>query len=200
MAVTNTKTSELQAVNAILAAVGEPSVTSLGTTDSTNVEQTLQEAYVSIQEIGWSWNSREHTFSSSVSGADTYQYVVPDSIIRLDLDETDERGLAIRNNFLYDLENNTNLFSTSGAKTIDIVELLAWVDLPQSARTAIIRRASRMYLQRYLPDSTLLQTARIDEEISMLALKREEHTHGNYSIFQNGLTGYPSRDAINKVI
>jgi hypothetical protein len=199
MSVTNTKTTELQAVNAILSAVGEPPVTGLGTTDSTNVEQVLQESYIVIQEVGWSWNTRAHIFTSSASGA-SFQYIVPDSIIRLDLDETDERNLTIRNNYIYDLENNTNLFTTSGSKTIDVVELLAWVDLPQSARTAIVRRASRMYLQRYLPDSALLQTARIDEEISMLVLKREEHTHGNYSIFQNGIAGYPSRNAINKVI
>ncbi len=199
MAVSATKTSELQAVNAILSAVGEPPVASLGTLDSTNVEQVLQEAYVSIQESGWSWNTREHDFNS-VPSADTYVYVVPASVIKLDQNLTDNRNLTIRDDYLFDLVENSNLFTTSNTKTLWVVELLSWTSLPQSARTAIIRRASRMYLQRYLPDSTLLNTARIDEQLSYTTLLREEHTHGNYSIFQNGITGYPSRNAINKVI
>lgn len=188
MAVSAIKTTEIQVVNKILSAIGEPPITALGGTDSIQAEAILQEVFIDVQSQGWLWNTRSHTFTADGSG----NYVIADAYIFLDTAQLDSRNYTIRNNFIFDLANNTNVFTVGATLTFTIVELLSWVSLPETARQYIGKKAARVYLQRYLPDNSTARGAAQDEMEALVRLQREELSSGNYSIFQRSNLGYPT--------
>ena len=189
MAIAATKTTELQAVNVVLSTIGEPAVTALGTTDSTNAEAILQEVYLQVLSAGWVFNTRSNEFTTNGSS----ECVTDDSVISLDANSPDSSNYTIRGNKIYIRSLNTTVFTQGvGFKiTFNIVELLAWLSLPESARQYIAKRAGRVLVQRYLPDSNVLRAAVADEQLALVALQREELRVGNYSIMLNSNIGYP---------
>ena len=58
-----TKTTQLEAVNRMLTAAGEAVVASLGTSDSAQAEQILDDVERDVQSHGWHWNTRTRTFT-----------------------------------------------------------------------------------------------------------------------------------------
>lgn len=197
MTISAAKTTELQAVNIVLSTIGEPPVTDTGTSDSTNAEAVLQEVYLQVLSTGWVFNTRKHKFTTDSAS----EIVVNDSVVSIDADSTDSNDYTIRGNKVYIRSLNTTVF-TQGAGhdvTLDIVELLPWSSLPETARQYIAKRAGRVLVQRYLPDSNVLRSAVADEQIALAVLHREELRIGNHSILKNSNVGYP-RSIVERVL
>lgn len=174
------KSSRLEAVNAMLSAAGEAPVASLTTqagVDSTMADQILTETERAVQAIGWYFNTRERTFPPDTTGF----IQLPGNVIRIDTNDYGLKHLTIRSGKLFDMKNGTDVFDAD--VTADFVELLDWEDLPETARQYIIKKAARIFVDRFVADPSMARLARQDEAETLSTLQREEMQTGNYRIF-----------------
>jgi hypothetical protein len=142
-----TLTTELQAVNLGLEAIGQNPVVSLSSTD-TSVDSDaalkhLGEANRDIQAEGWAWNSDDaFPIDPGVDGS----IALPANILKVKqayFDGGFNKVLVQRGLRLYDRKGHT--FNIGIPVKVDIVTLLEFTDLPQEARTYIaLEGASRL--------------------------------------------------------
>lgn len=182
---TITLTSELEAVNTLLAAIGEDPVSSLLVTDVADVADAkakLDEVSRDIQTKGWAFNTEEqYPLSRDVNG-----YInVPPNLVKLSLNRVDYPSVDVaqRGTRLYDKVNHTYIFTTDLKATA--VFLLSWDELPQAARHYIMVKASRAYQARDLGATSLFQFTEADEAAALANLSEAEGETGRH----NMLTG-----------
>ena len=142
--------NELQAVNMLLAAIGESAVSSLETATTVDVTQAknlLSNINREVQQKGWHFNTEW------------------DVVLSLDSDSRIPLGISILSiysptklttirgregsPFLYDLDNNTFTWETSINDAITIT-LLDFEDIPQTARQYITSKAARIFQEEII--------------------------------------------------
>ncbi len=137
--------TQLEAVNEVLAALGEKPVTTLvGTTSrmATLAVNGLNTSIGRIQDGEWEFN-RLRSITLSVDAA-TGHIFVPAQIIRFDV--PDEPYVIHRKDRLYDRQKMTDVFSS--AITGNALVHLPWDDLPSEAKTyAVTMTAKKLYDQ-----------------------------------------------------
>ena len=140
-----TLSTELEAVNSMLSAIGEAPVNQLNTT--TNAEariakQILDEVSRDTQSAGWHFNT-EPDYTLTRTG--TNELVLPATAVRFDVKSSAYPDIDVvqRGAKLYDRKNHTFIF-TQDLKG-EIVFLLVFTDLPQPARYYITTRSSRIF-------------------------------------------------------
>ena len=188
--------TELQAINQILASVGQAPVTTLEKTnpDVTIVFDTLKEVSREVQSEGWSFN-REYDYPI-IPDEEGYIYI-PNNMLQLDL--SNNPGYVQRNKYdtvrrdgkLYDKRHHTYVFT----ETIkcDVKWLFDWEDLPTPIRDYITCKAAAVVSTRLVGDTAQYQLLQ-QQEAYMRAMALEYETQqGDYSMF-----GYP-RDGTNYV-
>ena len=122
--------SELQAVNMLLAAIGEAAVSSLETATTVEVTQAknlLSNTNRAIQQKGWHFNTEWDVVMSLDSeslvpvGSNILSISIPNKITTL-------RGRS-GSPYLYDLENNTFTFGSApnNAVTIVLLDFISWM-------------------------------------------------------------------------
>jgi hypothetical protein len=159
-----TPTTELQAVNTMLSMLGESPVSSITGTVGTDIavaKQILDETSLSIQAQGWYFN-REYEITATrdtddkvplesncvaVEASEPYQYMY---------------HYTIRNGYLYDLENHTDVFTAD--PLIDKVLIQQFEHLPEYARRYITAKAARRFVARYLGSAEVVKIAAMDEQ------------------------------------
>jgi hypothetical protein len=176
-----TQTTELEAVNLMLASIGERPVNNIGTTqrlDVVRAEATLNEVNVQVQTRGWWFNCElEVTLSASVEG----EYIIDKDIIKVDASNELTWQFAVRGSKLYD--RATNLFTGHTEDLlVNYVRLLDYDDLPQSARLYIARRAGVIYQTRTVGSPTLFEFTNRDAQEAYGALQQEELEHDDVNI------------------
>lgn len=174
------KTSRLEAVNSMLMAAGETPISGLttqGGVDATIADKTLTETERSVQAIGWHFNTRTATFSPDASGF----IALPEAVIRIDTDDYGRSQLTLRSGRIYNAVDDTYVFTS--AVTLSIVEFLDWLDLPESARQYITKKAARVFVDRTVSDAQMTRLVRQDEMEALATLQRDEMNSGNYRIF-----------------
>jgi len=151
---TLTLTTELEAVNVMLATIGDTPVNTLVNTGLLNVEQavaTLNEQSRAVQAEGWHFNSEvNYPIVPDVN----QNILVPSNVLKIDTTkEFWDYDLVMRGSKMYDRREHTDLFN----KTLkfDVVFFLAYEDLPETARHYIKIKAARVYQSRMLGSSTL---------------------------------------------
>lgn len=177
-------TTRLVAVNTILAAAGEAPVTGYAQSDGMDAylaNATLEEVSNQIQAVGWYFNTLKGPITLAKNGSN--KIPVADTILRLEFyTYGDLTGYAIRNGYLWDLVEDTDVFDNDiTAKSL--VELLEWTDLPEAARQAITKKAARIFVDRHVSDPNLARMARQDEAEAMALLQREDIASSNARIF-----------------
>lgn len=186
-----TLTTELDAVNIMLGTIGESPISSLdsstGVADAAIARQILKEVSLQVQEEGWHFNT-EYEFELAPS-AETGEIFVPSNCLEVDASSLQGVDVVVRGNRLYDKLHHTYVF-TKTLKT-DLVLLLEFNELPQSARHYISIRAARVFQQRMVGSDTLGSYTEKDEMRGLMALKRYEaktadHNMltGNYSVMR----------------
>lgn len=139
-------TTKLSAVNSMLFTIGESPVNTLsgGTVvDAVTAEQVLDDVSVEIQSEGWAFNE-EKNFPLTRQAFQPYVFYVPDTA--LECDPSDKSSKIIkRGNRLYDLENHTFNFPETTQIECDVIWLLPFEDLPETARRFITIRAARIF-------------------------------------------------------
>ena len=183
------RSSELDAINTMLSAIGVPSeasVTDLNG-EAAIAQTVLREVSRAVQSIGWHFNTEvERSYSPSV--ADGY-IELGTNVVRVD--QTDGKYTDIdvcqRGARLYDRKANTFVFAD--AVEVSQVVLLDWLDLPEPARAYIIQRATRIFKDRLRADNRGRQSLPSSEEMAAQAtLKQMESDTADHSIFNSQVT------------
>lgn len=177
-----TLTTELEAVNVMLATIGEAPINSLesasGVADAVLARSILKEASLSVQSEGWHFNTEKNfKLSPTVSG----ELILPENCLEADTVEASrDENLTVRGTKLYDITNQS--YNIGKAVYVDMVLYLEFNTLPQAARHYITVKASRMFEQR-LVGSQVLHLYSIEDEIrARAALLRQEARTGDHNI------------------
>ncbi len=155
-------TTELEAVNEMLAAIGEAPVNSLPSTlaEASNARRQLTFTSRRVQQRGWTWNTDSPVvlLPDATNGSIT----VPSNALKVGTTGTSEAlRLVQRGQRLYDPTKQS--FAFTGNVTVSIVSGLDWTDLPESARTFIFMSAARKFAQDTLGSDTLSGFLKQDE-------------------------------------
>ena len=185
--------TELSAVNAILGAIGQSPVTTLGTStvDGTVeaydnpevafVYNLLRDANIDTQNEGWHFNIEKGvSFTPDGNG----QIAIANNILKLDVtDGWTHRNYDVvkRNGYLYDKYDHTDQWDNK--IDVDIVKLFPFEELPSVFQRYIVYRASRLAATQLIANPTLVQLIGQQEALARAACMEYECNQGNHSMF-----------------
>ena len=188
---TTVPVNELEAVNMLLAAVGEAAVSSLETATTVDVTQAknlLSNINREVQQKGWHFNTEWDVVLSL------------DSDSRIPLGTTvlsvysPTKMTTIRGRegspFLYDLDNNTFTWTASINDAVTIT-LLDFEDIPQTARQYITTKAARIFQEEIIGQVSAEAVNRQEEVEAYADLLDDEGERSGYNV------GYGTRDMYN---
>ncbi len=169
--------TELEAVNMMLATIGESPVSSLeqsGHVDAVIARQTLDEISADVQARGWHFNT-DKNYTLKPEADPPYEVRLPPDVARVSPSET-SGGLdvAIRGGKLWDRRRHSFSFETTPALVLDVVWLLKYDALPLPARRYVSVRAARVFQDRVVGAAQLHGYTRRDEERALAALRKFE--------------------------
>lgn len=140
--------TKLDAVNRILRAAGEYPVSTLAVTGSNDVTiavQTLDEVTIQCQVQGLNCNTVETTYLPDTAG----KIYIPDNTLHIDTVGIDyPRNIVQRGRtptYLFDVDNNTDVFEIGVEIRVKITLSLDFEDLPTAEQFEITDQAARMY-------------------------------------------------------
>jgi len=171
-----TPSTELEAVNAILATIGEAPVDTLDDSltplavDVGTAANTLRSVNREVQAIGWTFNTeREYPLPRDINGFIN----VPSNCLHADPDGSDRwRDGVLRGTRLYDRINHTYVWDKDVTATIKLV--LPFEELPQAARDYIAIRAGRRFQAGAVGSPTLHAFTTEDEGRALAFVQHEE--------------------------
>ena len=178
---------ELQAVNQILASVGQAPVTTLEQTnpDVAIAYNTLQQVSREVQAEGWTFN-KEYRYPLTPNSDGQIQ--IPDNMLQLDLsvEACDWKNRSYdpirRDGKLYDRMGHTFEWKQD-TYYFDIVWLFEWLDLPQPIQDYIVARAAAMVSQRMIGDTNQYQMLLQQEVYNRSQALEYEANQGDFSFF-----------------
>lgn len=188
-AVTPGRTTLLEAVNTLLAVIGEQPVNTLETqqiVEASMAERTLLEFHKEGQVNGWSWNSEQaYEFAKDSNN----EIVVPTNVVSWATDAYEWAGrFQLRGQRVYDRENRTySLGSDIASLKADVVFLLSWDESPEAFNRWVTIRSARVFSGRVLGDSSSFKYTAMDEQAALTALQSVEMDQ----LQANSLTGGP---------
>ncbi|MCA2979539.1 MAG: hypothetical protein INH37_14785 [Myxococcaceae bacterium] len=143
-------TTELEAVNAMLIGIGEDPVNSLDTAATADVavaKQILREVSREVQSDGWDFNSEtEFPLTRGQDGTIT----VPPNVLSLDISDSMSArfDITVRGRKVYD--KVAHGFTFAEDLKVDVVWLLEFEELPETARRYIALAAAERFQKRVL--------------------------------------------------
>ena len=186
-------TTELEAINIMLAAIGEAPVNSLTGTVPVDVrlaQSTLTEINKEIQSEGWSFNTE---IDVPLNRNDTTkQIVLSTDILRIDPNihqhptiDAIQRGLK-----LYDRLNNRYEFDEDLICTV--VYFRTFDEIPEPARRYMTIKAARVFVDRLVSDDGLRTYTQEDEIRARAILMETDLANGDHNL----LRGDPSLTSV----
>ena len=189
--------TELEAINQMLAAVGQAPVTSIDldqNDDPTNPDvamarETLRQVSREVQAEGWTFN-RELDFPLKTNQDD--EIVLTPTMLQVDLNQSyvNNRGRESirREGKLYDKKNHTYKWYPDTVYC-DILWLFEWEDLPAPVVDYIVSKASAKYSQRVVGDPNLYKEL-VTQAAECRAYALEYETQqGDYTFFGQPKSG-----------
>ncbi len=185
-------TTKLQAVNTLLSIIGEAPLNSLTpplTGDAALAERVLDEISTEIQGEGWSWNTMVYdAIPLDTNGHST----LPSNTLAVRFNPISYpsqrfvlRGIKLfdRVKNSYDLRGSLGVALTGSTTDLvaQVVEELAWDDIPETGKRYIMIRAGRIYSNRVVTSSTIESYTADDEEKALQILKRTEDMAQNHN-------------------
>lgn len=192
-----TPSTELEAVNELLASIKESPITSISEAaeqagDATIARQKLILACKSVQARGWSWNTDIDypLVPDAVSG----ETLVPLGTLKASFKDTyaeDKGTFVIRGTRVYDRRKHTYLL----ARTLeaDITVLLEYSDMPHAAKDLVTKMATRAFQQFVLGEQSDLRFTTADIDAAYATLENTETETADF----NMLTGSEDRTTYN---
>ena len=165
-----TQEAFLEAVNEMLAAVGEAPVNTLENpmnTDVISCIRILNKVNRSEQSRDWSFNQvpqitlNPDVFTNKIPWSDTY----------LHLKGNTGAIYQNRNGFVYDIQGQTDIFDSS--ITVEALLLLSFEEMPEVFRDYITAKAALEFQKRFLGDVGLTQA--LQEELQEKWMRLQEY-------------------------
>ncbi len=195
-------TTELEAVNAMLAMIDEAPVTSLDDESMADIPLALNELRRTSRQVqaeGWRFNTDFSYPLAPVTAPG--EIIVPTNVISLDSSDQNVYP-AIREGKLWDRQNRT--FTWPEGIACDIVWLFDFETIPETAREYITASACRKFVQqRFDENSRRASDARADEARARLQLERAESLEPKASMANSPAVArvlHPNRLAISNGI
>ena len=190
---TQTRTSELEAVNTILSTIGESPLNTLSGSlpvDGTIAKNVLSEVSREVQSQGWHFNTH---YKVTLSRDTNNKIPLSTNIVRVEIDPRKYSKISYdivqRNNFLYNLAKNEETFDTDFDE-VTAVYLLPFDEIPEQAKRYITIRSARIFHDRTLGANTIHKFSQEDEAKALSILKQAESHTGDYSIFDTPEQAY----------
>jgi len=179
-----TPTTELEAVNEMLAAIGEAPVNSIAgtlTAEVTIAVSTLRNTSRKVQLTGYWFNEEDdYELSRDVNNI----VAVPGNALNIDLtNEISNVDLVERDGKLYDKVAHS--FTIDFNPKCTITFFLPYEDLPEAAREYIKIKAARIYQDRVVGSGDHHTFTQQDESEAYATLLNLESQNGDYTIFDN---------------
>jgi hypothetical protein len=189
-----TSLSKLQAVNTMLAIIGEAPTNSIVDSPSVDISlclQILDEVSRDTQSQGWHFNL-EHDVELLPNLAGEIN--LASNILRVDLESHNQRGkdVVVRGLRLYDRKAHTYVFDSKLKATV--VYGLSFEELPHAAKNFMMIRAGRILQDRVVGSARLHAFTQQDELLSWVHLTEYEGWTADHTIFDN----FDSFDMINR--
>ena len=170
------RTTLLQAVNTVLATIGEQPVNTLENQqvlEARQAEATILEFHREGQIRGWSWN-REHAYPF-VRGSDG-EMMVPANVASWQPDIYEHQNrYQLRGQRVYDREQHSYQIPLA-ILAADVVWLLSWDECPEAYNRYALIRAARVFTARFIGDSAGVQFSAADERQALIELERVENS------------------------
>lgn len=142
--------TRLSAVNWILSRCGRGEVSALHTgtaSDAANAERELDRASLSIQKIGWHFNT---VTDKAISTDDNDKIPVPTGTIWIDTDAEDaHRNVSQHGSFMYDHDENRDTFPDDDSLKFRYVTLYNLECVPYPIREYIMATAAYNFVTQY---------------------------------------------------
>lgn len=182
----NRPTTELEAINTMLATIGEAPVSTINgavTVDVTIAVNTLNEVNRAVQGHGWYFNTEvNYTLQPDTLGT----IRPPPNTLRLVFTKNNPNlDPVFRAGVIYDRTNKTTNFlvlAPGGLVAKKLVLFLAFEDLPDSARHYITIHAARLFQQRVQASPLIEQFTAIEEAAAMRELQSDESATAGLNI------------------
>ena len=199
MPITNNAQAELQAVNEILASIGQAPVTTIEAQtityqDGTSAEipinpevaivyETLTQVSREVQAEGWTFNKEnEYPLTPDANG----YLSMTGSMLQMDLSDTlanNNFDTVIRNGRLYDKLEHTDVWDTTQTYDVDVVWYYDFADLPQVFKDYVTARAATRCAIRLVGDVNLTQSLASFETWRRANCIEYECSEGDYTMF-----------------
>lgn len=175
MPTTTSRATILEAVNQMLAGIGEAPIQNLvdeANEDSLIAQATLDEVCRELSTEDWWFNrEREVKFTPDAQG----HIEIPETMVTVE--SHFKRGAlrcdyTVRSGRLYNLDENTDEFTQD--VYLDVVYLLEWEDLPVAAQVYVTARATRKLADRLEKHGPTHQNLREDEAEARVKLTKAD--------------------------
>lgn len=188
-------TTKLQAVNTMLAGIGEAPIAGPlpGTrADSQMAESILDETTRDVLSQGWHFNTEVKTLTRVAN-----KIAVPTDYAKIDLyDESLSRidyEVVVRDDGgtmrLYNKAHGKNTFEFPMDLKCEIVYYQDFDKIPEAARRYIMIKAARVFQDRIAGATNVHQFQMQDEMMALAALRDQEATDSDYTIFDGWAAG-----------
>lgn len=185
-----TPTTELEAVNTLLSIIGEAPVSQITSNTGVDVSIALQilgETNVEVQSRGWHYNTEVE--KTLVRDSDN-KIPVSSNVVQVDAhkDYRLEYDITLRNGYLYDLKNKTDVFTSS--IVVDEVAVQQFEHIPEYARKLIICKAGRKFQARMVGSSELAGFTQQDENEATINAERSDAANGDYNLLSGNTSTF----------
>lgn len=170
----------LDAINDILAAIGEPPVSSLegdNNADVANANRILMKINRQIQSKGWTFNIEENTQLLPDVNTKLIPFL-PDYLSVLS--EGGTTAYVNRGGYVYDRTARTDNFE--GALTVNLIRLREFYEMPECFKSWIITKAARQFNNRFFGAPEVDSVLAEEEEEARMACQEYELDFGRYNM------------------
>lgn len=189
-----TPTTELQAVNAMLAVIGEAPINTLNQpmlADASLAQTTLSLVSREVQLRGWAFNREyEYPITPDING----NILIPSNCVQIHVAQSMKADwdLQWRGGKMYDRYNRTIIFTQT--IKFDMKVLLTFEDLPEAARNYILCRAARQFADGAVGSTEMHGYSAADEASALAVLKEDEAEAEDFNILTDNYTVFRALD------
>jgi len=184
-------TTQLQAVNTMLTAIGQAPITGLDQANPEIATATLILSTVQSEVLGEGWNfNSEKGYKLLADGSGNL--VVPPGILNLSVNQEDSqfRVRAVqRSGKLYDTLTHSFNWGAGATISLDVVWDYLFEDIPVVFQNYIVQRAARVFAGRTLGSDKLVVFNSQDEQILRAACLSYDCTTGRHNVLVQGDKG-----------
>lgn len=174
--------TELEAVNLLLANIGEAPVDSLDEDlplDALQAQQKIRATMHNLMARGWYWN-REIT--ELVPDANSEIVLPRNTLAVTPVNTPTGTSYTIRGGKLYRIERGNNGYTFTAPVVLNLTLFLSFEELPAIAREYVTARAARNFNVDGPGDQLVLQNDQFDETSAWVALRADENRNSRLSL------------------